>query len=193
MKARIASIAALALAGCAIVPEAPGPQQQFFQRLLSLCGAAYEGRVVTSDDADRDFAASRLLMHVRTCSADEVRIPFHVGNDHSRIWVISRTADGLRLKHVHRHQDGSEDVLSQYGGDTVSSGTARRQQFPADRYSRELFVREDIPQSAGNIWAVEVAPDQIFAYELRRPGRFLRVEFDITLPVSPPPAPWGER
>ena len=50
----------------------------------------------------------RLVMHVRDCSADEVRIPFWVGEDHSRTWVVTRTETGLRLKHDHRHEDGSE-------------------------------------------------------------------------------------
>jgi hypothetical protein len=31
----------------------------------------------------------------------------------------------------------------------------------------------------------------VFAYELRRPARFFRVEFDLTRPVAPAPAPWG--
>ena len=189
--ARLAFAAAL-LAGCAVVPETVGPQQQFFDRLLALCGNAYEGRVTSpATEADRDFAASRLVMHVRTCSANEVRIPFHVGDNRSRTWVLTRTTAGLTLKHDHRHEDGSEDALTQYGGDTATTGTGRRQEFPADQFSRDLFVRQNIPQSVPNIWAVEVAPGQMFAYELRRPGRFFRVEFDLTRPVSPPPAPWG--
>lgn len=193
MKGLTLSIAACLLAGCAVVPDSPGAQQIFFDRLRSLCGNAFQGRVTTSDSADADFAASRLVMHVRTCSANEVRIPFHVGDDHSRTWVISRTTNGLRLKHVHRHADGSEDALSRYGGDTVTIGTARRQEFPADAESRSLFMREGNPQSITNIWAVEVARGEVFAYELRRPNRHLRVEFDLRQPVSPPPAPWGER
>ncbi len=179
------------LSGCAMVPDTNGPQQAFYDRLLRLCGSAFEGRVVTTDEADRDFAASRLVMHVRSCTADEIRIPFHVGHDRSRTWVISRTTSGLRLKHDHRHEDGSEDVLTQYGGDTVSIGTARRQEFPADPYSKDLFLREGSAASVTNIWAVEVASGQLFAYELRRPNRFLRVEFDLSRPVPPPPAPWG--
>lgn len=29
-------------------------------------------------------------------------------------------------------------------------------------------------------WALELQPEPLFAYELRRPGRFFRVEFDLT-------------
>jgi hypothetical protein len=39
---------------------------------------------------------------------------------------------------------------------------------------------------------VEVRPSHsLFAYELERPGRFFRIEFDTSKPVDPPPAPWG--
>ncbi len=183
-----------ALAACAVVPDAPSSQDQFFQRLLTLCGQAYEGRVVSPPvEADRNFAASRLVMHVASCTESEIRIPLHVGEDRSRTWVISRTPEGLRLKHDHRHEDGSEDVLTQYGGDAPPPGTARRQEFPADAHSRALFVRENIPQSGTNVWAVEVDQHRMFAYELRRSGRFFRVEFDLTRPAPAPPPPWGSR
>jgi len=33
----------------------------------------------------------------------------------------------------------------------------------------------------------------MFAYELSRPGRLFRVEFDLTVSVPPPPPPWGHR
>lgn len=186
----LAAFAALALSGCATL--APTPQDQFFSRLSALCGKAFEGRIASPPvEADSSFTGKRLVMHVRECSANTIRIPFHVGEDRSRTWVITRTPAGLRLKHDHRHEDGSEDKLTQYGGDTVAQGTSRRQEFPADQFSRDLFVREKIPQSTTNVWAMEVEPGRIFAYELRRPNRFFRVDFDLTRPVAPPPPPWG--
>jgi hypothetical protein len=170
-------LAALLLAGCATARPAD-PQQEFMDRLLALCGISLEGRIVSpAVPADADFAGKRLVMHVRDCSPTEFRIPFHVGEDQSRTWVISRSSSGLELKHDHRHADGTEDTLSQYGGSTVRPGTARRQEFPADQFSKDLFTRENIPQSAANVWALEVEPPGFFAYELRRPGRFFRVEF----------------
>ena len=186
-------LTALALSGCAATSLPHDPQRLFFDRLGALCGKAYAGRVVTSDAADRDMASQRLVMHVRACSNEEIRIPFHVGEDRSRTWVISRTATGLRLKHDHRHADGSEDALTQYGGDTAAAGTPERQEFPADRHSRDLFVRENIAVSTTNVWAVEIDPGRTFAYELRRPGRHFRAEFDLTSPVATPPPAWGER
>jgi hypothetical protein len=183
---QIAAIAAaaVALSACATAPVPVSPQDAFFANLKTLCGQTFEGRVVTTDAADADFARSRLLMHVRDCSANEVRIPFRVGENRSRTWVITRTASGVRLKHDHRHEDGTEDDLSQYGGDTAGAGTATRQEFPADQFSKDLFTRRNATVSNTNVWAVEVRPGETFAYELRRPNRHFRVEFDLTRPAA---------
>ena len=180
---RLATLAALLLTGCATTRSAD-PQQAFMDRLLTLCGKTLEGRIVSPlVAADADFAGKRLIMHVRDCSPTEFRIPFHVGADRSRTWVITRAPTGLQLKHDHRHEDGTEDELSQYGGETVQPGTGRRQEFPADQFSKELFAREKIPQSIANVWALEVEPGRFFAYELRRPNRYFRVEFGPTRPA----------
>ena len=174
----VALAVALLLSGCSTTKAATDPQEAFMDRLLALCGKTLEGRLVSPPvPADADFAGKRLVMHVRDCSPSEFRIPFHVGEDRSRTWVITRTSTGLQLKHDHRHEDGTEDKLSQYGGETIAMGTTRRQEFPADQFSRDLFVRENIPQSMANVWALEVEPPGFFAYELRRPNRFFRVEF----------------
>lgn len=193
MKILIPAAFALALSGCATLGPAVRANDRFFVSLSALCGKAYDGRVVSTDPQDKDMMGPRLVMHVRDCSADVIRIPFHVGDDRSRTWVISRAGDGLRLKHDHRHADGSEDVLTQYGGDTIDGGSATRQQFPADAFSKALFLRAGNPASVTNVWAVEVHPARLFAYELRRPGRFFRVDFDLSRPVAPPPPPWGTR
>jgi hypothetical protein len=169
--------------GGAEIVAAQAPADAFVARLNTLCGQTFEGKVVTDDPLDADFASQRLVMTVRDCSAAEVRIPFHVGEDKSRTWIVTRTDTGLRLKHDHRHEDGTEDLLSQYGGDTSDAGTAGRQEFPADAFSKDLFEREGNPASVDNVWAME-ANDQVFAYELRRPERFFRVEFDLAAPVA---------
>jgi hypothetical protein len=192
----LAAASAAFLSSCvgsdlAVVPEAPSAQGEFFARLQRLCGRAFEGRVTSAPvEADREMAASRLTMHVASCTADEVRIPFHAGENRSRTWVVTRTPEGLRLKHIHRHEDGSEDALSNYGGDALPPGTGRRQEFPADAFSRALFERTGRAVSVPNVWALEVAPGGRFAYELRRPGRHFRVEFDLSRPVPAPPAAW---
>lgn len=178
----LAAAAALLLSACATTP-APVPADAFFSRLRALCGQSFAGRVVTTDPLDADFAGKPLVMRVTGCTDTEVRIPFAVGEDRSRTWVITRTAEGLRLKHDHRHTDGTEDELSQYGGDTETPGSAARQEFPADAFSRSLFLGKGNPASVTNVWAVEVHPGQTYAYELRRPNRFFRVEFDLGKPL----------
>ncbi len=187
-------VAAAALAGCAHGGGEAPAQEAFFGRLQAHCGKAYDGRLVTQDAADAAMAGERMVMHVAECSAARVRIPFHVGSDRSRTWVVTRTPAGLRLKHDHRHADGSPDALTDYGGDTAGPGTASRQEFPVDAESIALFRRSGREASVTNVWAVEVT-ETGFAYELRRPAganaRFFRVEFDLTRPVPPPPLPWG--
>ena len=184
-------IIALILAACALQAGAPAdPPGIFFAALSELCGKAFEGRLVSTDAVDAEFGEQSMIMHVRTCSEDEIRIPFHVGGDRSRTWVITRQPEGLRLKHDHRHEDGSEDAVTQYGGDTIGVGTSRRQSFPVDDFSVSMFTREGLTASVTNVWSVDIT-NEIFAYELARENRFFRVEFDLGTPVDAPPAPWG--
>ena len=181
----LVAVAALSLTACATAPAASDPRDAFLARLNDLCGKRFIGRVVTTDPADATFASSRLLMHVRDCSPTEVGIPFAVGEDQSRRWIVTRTPAGLRLKHDHRDPGGVIHGYHMYGGETASTGTASRQEFPVDRESIDQFVAGGAQVSTTNVWAIEVHPDRMFAYELRRPdGRFMRVEFDLTRPVA---------
>jgi hypothetical protein len=202
-------VASVLLAGCGTVP-APGaasdatvpanePADAFLAALARHCGKAYAGRVVANVPAPATpdaFEGKELVMHVRGCDdpGRGLRIPFHVGDDHSRTWVLTRAAAGLRLKHDHRHEDGSDDAVTMYGGDTARPGTATRQEFPVDGESIAMFGREGLPASVTNTWAMEIDPGRRFLYELSRPGgRLFQVEFDLTTPVPLPPAPWGAR
>ncbi|MEG0818845.1 MAG: hypothetical protein RSG56_05320 [Brevundimonas sp.] len=66
--------AALTLSSLPSAAHAETPQDAFFKNLSALCGQRFEGKVVTTEAADSDFATQRLLMHVRDCSAEEIRI-----------------------------------------------------------------------------------------------------------------------
>lgn len=174
--------------------NSPGGSADAFMAALSRhCGLAYAGRIVANEPpaASDPFAGKALVMHVRDCAPNEIRMPFHVGGDRSRTWIVTRTATGLRLKHDHRHEDGAPDSLTMYGGDTTGPGTATRQEFPADDESKAVFERAGLTVSMGNTWAMEIEPGKTFAYELARPGRLFRVEFDLTVPVETPPPAWG--
>lgn len=169
----------------------------FLAALASHCAQAFAGRIVANEPKTGQpdaFEGKPLVMHVRGCAQPrrELRVPFHVGDDRSRTWVLTRTATGLRLKHDHRHEDGSDDPVTMYGGDTVDAGTATRQEFPVDAESIALFRRAGLKASVTNTWAMEVEAGERFLYELRRPGgRLFRVEFDLSRPVAAPPPPWG--
>lgn len=166
----------------------------FLARIAAYCGQAFAGRVLvdTPPQGDSAFAGQALVMHVRECGDGELRVPFHVGEDRSRTWVLTRTPAGLRLKHDHRHADGTEDAVTMYGGETVGAGSEARQEFPADTDSIEMFQREGLDASVTNTWAMEIEPGKRFLYELARPGgRLFQVEFDLATPVELPPAPWG--
>jgi hypothetical protein len=176
--------------------EAPAilPADSFMARIAQHCGQAYAGRVAVNEPPGDDdpFAGKDLVMHVRDCRDDEIRIPFHVGDDRSRTWIITRTYDGIRLKHDHRHEDGSEDAVTLYGGETAADGTESRQEFPVDKQSVRLFEERGLTASLNNVWALEIEPDERFVYELARPGteRLFRVEFDLETPVAEPPPSW---
>jgi hypothetical protein len=166
--------------------QLPAEQDAFWSSILELCGQAFE-RV---DEA--------FVMHVRQCYPDEIRIPVHVYDEEedawnrSRTWILTRTDAGIRLKHDHRYPDGSEEEVTQYGGDTDEVGTAGIQTFPADEFTREV-IGELVPGAVRNIWRMEITPGDVFAYRLTRStfDNALRWAFDLTNPVDPPPAPWG--
>lgn len=183
------------VSGCSHPVNTAAPMDEFLTRLAPLCGQAYAGWIVADRPAPATpdpFAGKSLVMHVRECGDAQWKIPFHVGEDHSRTWVLTRTADGLRLKHDHRHEDGTPDAVTMYGGDTARMGAATRQEFPVDAESIAMFEREGRTASVTNVWAMEIEPGSRFVYELSRPGgRLFRVEFDLSRPVDRPPPPWG--
>ncbi|WP_448213857.1 hypothetical protein [Colwellia sp. MEBiC06753] len=162
----------------------------FFSAIKAHCGKAYAGKVVVDNSNSTAFANKKLIMHVRVCNDEQLQIPFHVGDNASRTWIITKTGSGLSLKHDHRHQDGSFDEQTMYGGHTIDAGWPQVQSFPADQYSKELFTAHGIPQSNGNTWQMFIYPEK-FTYRLVRQGREFTVDFDLTQPIPVPDAPWG--
>ncbi|WP_286266825.1 hypothetical protein [Thalassotalea atypica] len=162
----------------------------FFNQIKNLCHKAFEGKIAIDNAKGDSFANKKLIMHVRKCNDRQLQIPFHVGEDASRTWIITKTGSGLSLKHDHRHKDGSHDKSTMYGGHTLDAGWDQVQSFPADQYSKELFVELGIPQSAGNTWQMFIYPEK-FSYRMIRQGREFRVDFDLTKPIEAPAAPWG--
>lgn len=165
-------------------------QDNFFDLISRHCGKAFKGNVAIDTADSKFFKDKSLVMHVRKCSSHELQIPFHIGDDASRTWIITKTGSGLSLKHDHRHKDGSYDEQTMYGGHTQDAGWDNVQSFPADQYTKDLFTQQGIPQSNENIWQVFVYPDS-FSYRLIRQGREFKVDFDLTNPIDHPSTPWG--
>ncbi|TMM45609.1 hypothetical protein [Colwellia ponticola] len=190
----LATATSLAVAGTVTVAEAPlasiKTHDDFFNNIAKHCGKAYQGKVTVDNAVGSSFDNKTLIMHVRKCTDNQLQIPFHVGNDASRTWIITKTGSGLSLKHDHRQKDGSHDTSTMYGGHTLDAGWAEVQSFPSDQYSKELFINQGIPQSIDNIWQMYIYPKK-FSYRLIRQGREFRVDFDLTKPINTPITPWG--
>jgi len=169
-----------------VFAQEKAPSKQFWDLLSTHCGKAFEGKLV-SPESDPRFAG-KLVMHVRSCEDGRLRIPFFVGEDLSRTWVLTMDEQQLiQLKHDHRHADGSEDAVTQYGGKATNTGSANTQFFPADAFTAGL-----LPAAVGNVWWITV-DETSFTYNLRRLGAatLFSVKFDLTKPIDTPPAPWG--
>ena len=143
------------------------PADHFFSYLRARCGESYTGKTVFPDSPDHPFAGRTLVMEIADCSDSEIRIPFRVGADTSRTWVLKKTAQGLELKHDHRHPDGSPDELTLYSGTAVTPGTSVSQSFPADAATGKM-----VPEGKTNVWTLTIDPERaIFVYYLERHGK----------------------
>jgi hypothetical protein len=171
------------------------PVDTFWGNLQKLCGKAYSGTIVADTSNSPDFAGKALVMHVRSCEKNRIRIPFFVGDDRSRTWVLTRKTDRIELKHGHRHEDGKPDKVTMYGGTTSNAGEAIRQFFPADERTTKVVDAPagDAPSAAANIWWIELVSGEHYSYNLRRlgRGRLFTVKFDLKNEIAAPPPPWG--
>jgi len=179
------------VAGFTVAAQSPAdavsPPTAFWNELQKHCGKAFAGTLAAAPADDTTFRDKSLVMHVRSCEKDRIRIPFVVGDDRSRTWVLTKKKDRIELRHDHRHQDGKPDPVTMYGGRTINAGLANRQVFPADDQTFKV-----IPAAAPNVWWIELTAD-IFSYNLRRMGseRYVSVRFDLKKAVTAPAAPWG--
>jgi len=155
-------------------------QQAFFNNLASLCGQSFAGDEVYMIPENESWGHLDFVMHVTVCEDDHLHIPFHLSEDRSRTWMFLVEDGKLRFRHDHRHEDGTPDEVTMYGGYATDQGTPFVQYFPADEYTCEL-----IPYACTNEWIVMIAEDfSKFTYRLTRGGvmRF-EAEFDLTNPI----------
>lgn len=147
--------------------EQPNAQQQFFNNMKSQCGQSFVGASTFPTDPDHDFAGKKLVATIKDCTDDSIRIPFVVGEDHSRTWILTLSDQGLLFKHDHRHKDGTPDETTNYGGWANDQGSAWQQFFPADGFTAEL-----IPAASTNVWMFNYDPKtQVLTYDLKRHGK----------------------
>ena len=176
--------------GLLVAGNAPAQSQQeaWWAQLQALCGKAFAGKEVWGAPGSA-FAGQDIRIHVRECSADRIRVPLVVGDDRSRTWVFTRSEEGITLRHDHRHADGSEDTITQYGGTTVNRGSAQVQVFPGDQLTADVIPGSGI----SSVWQITIESGQHLVYAGNRVGtpRGFQMEFDLSEPVEAPQAPWG--
>ncbi|UMB54345.1 hypothetical protein MKD41_02425 [Lutibacter sp. A64] len=162
------------------------PAIAFWNTLKSHCGNAYEGTLI-SPEKDENFGGKRLVMHVKSCTENKIKIPFYVGENKSRTWILTINDGVITLKHDHRHKDGTMETVNFYGGTSTNKGKADIQFFPADAHTQA-----QLPEAATNIWWITLN-DKTFTYNLRRLGtdRVFKIAMDLTKPIETPEAPWG--
>ena len=167
----------------------------FWREMQKLCGKAFAGTIAADTAPNPDFSGKAMVMHVRSCEPDRVRVPFMVGDNRSRTWILTRKGDRIELKHDHRHEDGTPDKVTMYGGTAANAGEPTRQFFPADEETtRVVGAPQGIaPSAAANVWWIELVPGEYFTYNLRRlaTDRLFTVRFDLTKEIKAPLAPWG--
>ena len=161
-------------------------QDIFWDTLSSHCGKAYEG-TISSEGKNDGFDGKQLVMHVKKCSENELKIPFFVGDDKSRTWVLTKHEDGILLNHDHRNPDGSHEDLTMYGGKATNLGSKNMQFFPADQETSNM-----LPAATFNVWWITV-DETTFSYNLHLVSteRVFSVTFDLTKEVETPEDPWG--
>lgn len=160
---------------------AQGEVLMFIENLQPLCGKTFTGKVVYPEEGREPFSSNPLTMVVAACTNDTVKIPFHVGSDKSRTWVLSFVEDGLQLKHDHRHVDGTPDEVTNYGGLASEESTAWEVHFPADDETIQM-----LPRAKSNVWTMAIDRDaKIFSYILSVEGnKVIQVDFDIDLGIE---------
>lgn len=178
-----------ATTGTAARTAATPEQEAFWARLQTHCGHAYAGSVSDVTDYYRAGLEGRaLVVHVRQCTPERMHIALHENQDRSRNWILTRTAGTIRLKHDHRHEDGTEDTVSQYGGDAPVPGLPTRQIFRADAHTATI-----LPLRSDNFWFLDFIDASTLEYGVHWPmmGHSVRLAFDVSKPIAAPPPPWG--
>jgi hypothetical protein len=160
--------------------SAMAQQKEFLENLRAYCGKSFEGKPIFPAE-NNPFGDERLIVIFSSCNENEIRMPFHVGNDKSRTWILTLNEEGLLFKHDHRHDDGTPDEVTNYGGWASGDGNEWVQFFPADQFTKDL-----IPYAATNEWSFVIdTENKVLKYVLKRDGNMrFQADFDLSKPIN---------
>jgi len=193
-RALLPALVAGSLVACGGSDNAPAetaaqldPAAGFLANLTSLCGQAFSGVVLEAPDTDDAFkTGASMVMHIRDCRPNEVRVPIWLGEDASRTFVFTTTPVGLDVRHDHRRSDGRADSNTYYGAVAAHPPVALEPPS-ATRHEFKTVNAEGVKTG----WIAILEEDR-FIYGTHRDGQWRHhFEFDLTQPVAVPGDPWG--
>ncbi len=158
-------------------------EKAFFNHLAQYYGQSFRGKQDFMAEGRESWEHMDFVMHVTALEDDRIYVPFHLDDDHSRTWMFLVEEGRLRFRHDHRHEDGTPEDITMYGGYGSGRGTAMKQDFPADEYTCGL-----IPTSCHAVWRVELSENpRTYSYMLFSHDELLfRGVFDLENPISNP-------
>jgi hypothetical protein len=134
--------------------------------MREMCGQTFGGRTIYAEETDETFEPARLYFVVQECGEDELRIPFVVGGDASRTWILRMGDEGLSFIHEHVRDDGTEYDTSGFGGHASDDGSATFQHFP------DFWTTDETPAAERRVWRLRIDREHdLFVYYLDRGGR----------------------
>jgi hypothetical protein len=137
-----------------------------FDHLQGLEGESFRGSMTFPEDPDHEMNKPMNIEIIRVTD-DELRIPLQVGEDRSRTWVLTRSDQGVLLKHDHRHEDGTAHEVTNYGGMSPPLGLGSLLIFPADQDTAVM-----LPAASTNVWTLRLTPDgRSLVYYLERESK----------------------
>ena len=156
-------------------------ERAFLNNIAQLCGQTFAGGETFIAEGRESWAHKSFVMHVTVCEDDRVYVPFHLDDDHSRTWMFLVEDGRLRFRHDHRHEDGTPEDITMYGGYSDGLGTSILQSFPADEYTCDM-----IPTSCDAVWRVFLSEDlSTFTYQLLYQDELLfEGAFDISKNIA---------
>ena len=164
-------------------------QDKFFNAVKALCGQAFSGGTIEDTQNSAAYSGRKFILHIRECSDTQIKMPLHIGDNSSRILILTKGENSIKLQHDHRHADGSPDDLTLYGGSTTAEGTANAQAFPESAASIETTKALAPTRTWPSVWSIILTSDDI-VYQVVRPGRIIRTQFKLSNKVANPPKAW---